>query len=293
MADSNDTHGMSGRVAVLGLGTMGSGMARRLLGADIDLTLWNRSPQRTKPFEGTSARIASTPEDAVADAAVVLTMLFDASAVREVMTRALPAIPHDAIWMQSSTVGTTAAASLAQLAEQAGVRFVDAPVLGTKQPAEQGTLVALLAGTDVDIDALDPVLRAVSSRQLRVGPAAPAASALKLAVNSWIATITAGIAQSLTIAQRLGVDPELVLTALDGTAPDSPYAQLKGHAVLKGNFEPQFEVLGLLKDVRLAMAETPTVPQELLRALEGLYATAAASGSGKEDIAAVWKAFQR
>ncbi|NLH99604.1 MAG: NAD(P)-dependent oxidoreductase [Chthonomonadales bacterium] len=99
------------------------------------------------------------------------------------------------------------------------------------------------------------MLDAVSSRIVRVGDAVPAASALKLAANAWIATITAGIGQSLTIAERLGVEPALLLRALDGTAPDSAYAQLKGREVLARRFVLQFEVEGILKDVRLARGD--------------------------------------
>lgn len=294
-------------VAVLGLGTMGSGMADRLIDAGLDVTVWNRSPEHEQPFAG-KARVAPTAADAVAGADAVLTMLFDAAAVREVMASALPAMSASemstgemstggmstgAIWMQSSTVGVRAAEDFARQADLAGVRYVDAPMLGTKQPARDGALTALVAGDDGAIAALAPVLAAVASRTVRAGEEPPAASALKIAVNAWIATITAGIGQSLMIAERLGVDPKLVLTALDGTAPDSPYAQTKGDAILNRAFGPQFAVAGLLKDVRLARDETPGVARSLLDALDELYTDTVDAGAGGEDIAAVWRAFQR
>lgn len=281
------------KVAVLGLGTMGSAMAERLREAGLDLSVWNRSGKRAEPFRGSGARVAETAADAVRGADAVVTMLFDAHAVRAVMAGALHALPEGAIWMQSSTVGTVAAAEFARTARDAGVSFVDAPMLGTADPARKGALTALLAGGDAAVAALAPVLDAVSSRTLRVGDAAPAASALKLAANAWIATITAGIGQSLTIAEHLGVDPGLLLRALDGTAPDSPYAQMKGSEVLAGRFDPQFEVQGLLKDVRLARDETPRISHALLNALDELYSEAADAGGGGEDIAAVSKAFPR
>ncbi|MDM4762022.1 NAD(P)-dependent oxidoreductase [Galbitalea sp. SE-J8] len=278
-------------VTVLGLGTMGAAMAARIAGAGFDVTVWNRSPERTVPLRDV-ARVAPSAAEAVEGADAVLTMLFDADAVRAVMATALPAMRPGAIWMQSSTVGTLASAELARRASAAGVRYVDAPMLGTKAPAQQGRLTALLAGADTDLAELEPVVRAVASKSVRIGDAAPAASGLKLAANAWIATITAGIAQSLTIADRLGVDPGLLLEALDGTAPDSPYAQLKGRAILAGGFEPQFEVAGLLKDVRLARAETERIAPELLDALERLYGETADEGAAGDDIAAVWRAFQ-
>ena len=280
------------RVAVLGLGTMGAAMARRISGAGLPTTVWNRSAARADAFAGGPAAVAGDIALAVADADIVVTMLFDADAVTAVMAEALPAMRPDAVWLQCSTVGVEAATRFADAAAAAGVGFVDAPMLGTKGPAEAGTLTALVAGTPEALAVVEPVLAAIASRTVRAGDAAPAGSALKLAMNAWIATITAGIAQSLTIADRLGLDPRLVLEALQGAAADSPYAQIKGGAMLQQGFEPQFEVVGLLKDVRLAREATPGMPQQLLAALDDLYSAAADGGAGRSDIAAVWRAFQ-
>lgn len=271
---------------------MGAAMARRISGAGMATTVWNRSAGRTAAFADGPARVAAEVADAVAGADVVLTMLFDAAAVESVISEALPAMGSGAIWLQCSTVGVEAANRFATAAAAAGIGFVDAPVLGTKAPAEAGTLTALLAGSDEDLAAVEPVIAAIATKTVRAGLAAPAASALKLAMNAWIATITAGIAQSLTMADRLGLDPALVLEALHGAAADSPYAQLKGGAMLKLGFDAQFEVVGLLKDVRLAREATPGMPQQLLAALDELYAAAADGGAAHADIAAVWRAFQ-
>ena len=283
---------MTPTVAVLGLGTMGAAMARRISGAGMATTVWNRSAGRTAVFADGPARVADEVADAVAGADVVVTMLFDAAAVESVIAEALPAMGSGAVWLQCSTVGVEAANRFATAAAAAGIRFVDEPVLGTKAPAGAGTLTALLAGSDEDLAAVEPVIAAIATKTVRAGQAAPAASALKLAMNAWIATITAGIAQSLTIADRLGLDPALVLEALHGAAADSPYAQLKGGAMLKLGFDAQFEVVGLLKDVRLAREATPGMPQQLLAALDELYAAAADGGAAHSDIAAVWRAFQ-
>jgi len=271
---------------------MGAAMARRISGAGMETTVWNRSAGRAAAFADGPARVAEQVSGAVEGADVVLTMLFDAAAVESVIAEALPAMGSGAIWLQCSTVGVDAATRFAAVAAAVGVGFVDAPVLGTKAPAEAGTLTALLAGSDEDLAAVEPVIAAIATKTVRAGNAAPAGSALKLAMNAWIATITAGIAQSLTIARRLGLDPALVLEALHGAAADSPYAQLKGGAMLELGFEAQFEVVGLLKDVRLAREATPGMPQQLLAALDELYAAAADGGAAHADIAAVWRAFQ-
>jgi len=267
-------------------------MARRLIEAGLDVRVWNRSADRADAFRDSPARVADSPQNAVDGADVILTMLFDESAVRDVIGRAVPGASRGAVWMQSSTVGVAGATRLSEWAQENGLRYVDAPMLGTKDPAEKGALTALLAGDADAVSVIGPVLEAVSSRAVHAGDAAPAASALKLAANAWIATITAGIGQSLTIAAHLGIPASLVLEALHGTGPDSAYVQLKGRDVLSGEFDPQFAVAGLLKDIRLAQAETPSMNDALLEALEGLYARAVDLGAGHEDIAAVWKAFQ-
>lgn len=280
------------RVAVLGLGTMGAAMARRISSAGLPTTVWNRSPGRTEAFAEGPAVVATEPAEAVADADIVLTMLFDAEAVTTVMATVLPAMRAGAVWLQCSTVGVEAANRFAAAAAAEGIELVDAPVLGTKGPAEAGTLTALVAGTDEALAAVAPVIAAIATKTVRAGVASPAASALKLAMNAWIATITAGIAQSLTLAAGMGLEPRLVLEALQGAAADSPYAQVKGGAMLQQAFDAQFEVVGLLKDVRLAREALPGMPQHLLAALEELYSGAAEGGAAHADIAAVWRAFQ-
>ena len=135
---------MTKTVTVLGTGIMGAGMARNLIGAGLDVTVWNRSPDRARPLADAGARIATDGAEAVAGADVVVTMLFDADSVAQVMEEALPAMAPDAVWVQMSTVGLEGTERLAALAARHGVAFLDAPVLGTKAPAEQGTLTVLV-----------------------------------------------------------------------------------------------------------------------------------------------------
>src|SRR5262245_32861404 len=130
-------------VAVLGTGIMGSGMARSMARAGLDVTVWNRSSDKARAV---GLPVADTPADAVRDADVVVTMLFDYDSVATVMAEALPAMRADAIWLQTSTVGIDESAGLAESAAKHGVPFVDAPVSGTRQPAENGQLTVLAAG---------------------------------------------------------------------------------------------------------------------------------------------------
>ncbi|HEY0237872.1 MAG TPA: NAD(P)-binding domain-containing protein, partial [Friedmanniella sp.] len=122
------------RVAVLGTGVMGAGMVRSLRRTGVEVNAWNRSQDKADPLAGDGAQVCGSAREAVADADVVVVMLFDTEAVLAVMTEALPATPDGAVWVQSSTIGLDGTAQAADLAARSGTAFVDAPVLGTKQP---------------------------------------------------------------------------------------------------------------------------------------------------------------
>jgi 3-hydroxyisobutyrate dehydrogenase len=281
------------RVTVLGTGAIGYGMAVSLLRAGLRTTVWNRSRARAEPLGPLGATVADDPARAVADADVVVTALFDADADAAVMAVALPAMAGGAVWVQSSTVGASGTARLAALAEEHGVPFVDAPVLGTRKPALAGKLVVLASAPPEVRPIVRPVLDAIGTRTVWVSEEPGPASRLKLVTNAWIAMLTAGVGQSIALAQAWGLDPQLFLDAIDGGQPDSPYAHVKGAAMLSGDFEPQFELDGLRKDLALIAADARTagVPTELVDALANAYAIAAGTGAPR-DIAAVIDAFR-
>ena len=280
------------RVAVIGTGTMGAAMARSLLRSGFDVTVWNRSPAKLQPLVDAGARAAADPADAVRDADVVLTMLFDAEAVLAVSSAFLPALREGAVWMQSSTIGAEGMEAVAAAASPYRASVVDAPVLGTKDPAERAALTVLASGPSGAIDALQPVFAAIGSRTIVVGDRLGAASDLKLVCNVWIGNLTAGTAQSLALARAFGLDPALFLGAIAGSASDTPYAQLKGAEMLQGERAPQFALDGLLKDLRLAQASAGSaLTTTYLDALEQMFAKASAAGHGHEDVAWVFDAF--
>jgi 3-hydroxyisobutyrate dehydrogenase len=285
---------MTTNVAVLGTGTMGRGMTRSLLRAGFAVTVWNRTASRAQDLRDAGARVAADPAEAVAEADVVVTVLFDEDAVARVAEQALPAMRERAVWVQSATVGPTGARRLAALAGAHGVAMIDAPVLGTRKPAEDGTLVVLASGPVDAGTVAQPVLDAIGSRTLWAGSAPGEASALKLAANAWVATITAGAAQSLALADALGVDPRLFLAAIEGTATDSPYAHVKGEAMLTGAFDTQFALDGLRKDLGLIHDEARAVgaPLPVVPALRAAYDAAADVIGGEKDIAGVVAAFR-
>jgi 3-hydroxyisobutyrate dehydrogenase len=278
------------RVGLLGTGTMGAGMARSLRRAGHEVTAWNRTRAKAQPLADGGITVADTVTEAVQDAEVVITMLFDVDAVLDVVDDLGKALRPEAVWLQSATVGVDGIQRIAERAD--GLALLDAPVLGTKEPAEQGKLVPLVSGDASLIERARPVLDAIGTKTVVAGPRLGDASALKLAANAWVLSITAATAQSLALAGRLGIDPTLFLEAIEGGASDTPYAHVKGKAMLGGDFAPSFGLDGGRKDLGLIAdaAAAAAMPTALLDGVRGLFDAAAQSGHGHDDIAAVYSA---
>lgn len=281
------------RVTVLGTGAMGAGVAQSLLREGHEVTVWNRSPERATPLGGQGATVATDAGSAVADAEVVLLTLFDTDAVVDVLEQAAGDAPTDAVWVQCSTVGVDGTETVVQLAQKYGITLVEAMMLGTKAPAEQGKLTMLAAGPAATIDRVQPVLDAMGAKTVRAGERVGDGTALKLAANAWIASITAATGQSLAVARALGIDPALFLQAIEGSASDSAYAHTKGKSMLAGEYPAQFALDGLRKDIGLITdaARSTGIATTLLEALGRVYGDASAAGHGSDDIAAVGTAF--
>lgn len=279
------------RVTVLGTGTMGAGMARSLLRAGHEVTVWNRTVSRAEPLAADGARVAADAADAVASAEAVVTILFDTVSVLEVMTDV--SLPQGCVWLQSATIGVDGTERVAALAGERGWLLVDAPVLGTKAPAEQGALVVLAAGEDAAVDAARPVTDAIGARVVRAGTRPGEAARLKLVCNAWVASLTAAVGQSVALAEALGLDPRLFLDAIEGGAVDTPYAHVKGAAMLAGDYPPSFAVDGVRKDLALIRdaARASSTDDRLLTAVLDLFEATSAAGRGADDMAAVRTAF--
>ncbi|WP_323742919.1 NAD(P)-dependent oxidoreductase [Curtobacterium sp. VKM Ac-2887] len=278
---------------MLGTGAMGAGVAGSLLREGHQVTVWNRSADKAAPLGELGATVATDPGAAVEHAEVVLLTLFDTDAVVDVLEQAAGDAPTDAVWVQASTIGVDGTETVVQLAAKYGITLVEAMMLGTKAPAEQGKLTMLAAGPADQVDRVVPVLDAIGAKTIRAGERVGDGTALKLAANAWIASITAATGQSLALAAALGLDPQLFLDAIDGSASDSAYAHTKGAAIIAGEFPAQFALDGLRKDIGLIAeaARANDVSTTLLDALGRVYADASAAGHGGDDIAAVGTAF--
>ncbi|MFJ4919505.1 NAD(P)-dependent oxidoreductase [Streptomyces sp. NPDC088725] len=277
-------------VAVLGTGIMGAAMARNLRRTGHDVRVWNRTAAKAEPLAAEGAYVAATPAEAVTGADVVLTMLYDGPATEETITAAAPGLREGAVWLQSTTVGVEALAPLADLAARHGLHFVDAPVLGTRAPAESGQLLVLAAGPQEVRDRLASVLDAVGSRTLWLDDngASAAATRLKLVCNSWVLALTHGTAEAMALSKGLGLDPQTFLDAMSGGPLDCGYLQTKAAAILNGDFAPSFAVDTAAKDARLIVAAGAAegVRMDLAAAGAERFRRAAEQGHGDEDMSA-------
>jgi 3-hydroxyisobutyrate dehydrogenase len=278
-------------VAVLGTGIMGAAMARSMLREGIGVRAWNRTRAKAEPLAAHGARVCDEPAEAVAGAAVVLTMLRDADAVEEVMAGTLAALDDDAVWVQTATVGAAAADRLARLAARRDVPFFDAPVLGTKQPAEEGNLLVMVSGPTAHRPLAQPVFDAIGARTTWVGEGTEA-SRLKLVVNSWVLALTAAIGEAMALADGLGLDPKLFLESIAGGPLDVQYAHAKGGAILSGEYPPSFKTETAVKDTELVVraARDAGLSPLLAEAVRDQMRRAVELGHGEHDMAAVYHA---
>jgi 3-hydroxyisobutyrate dehydrogenase len=283
------TKQQSEKVAVLGAGgTMGLPIARNLKQAGLEVRAWNRSREKAAPLADDGIEIFNTANDAADDATIVLTMLSDADAVIETAKAAVKSAGDDVIWLQMSTIGEAGTERCIELAAERGVTFIDAPVLGTKQPAEQGKLVVLASGPEDVRRRIQPILDAISQKTIWVGEAG-SSTRLKLVLNSWVLTVTEGGAETIALAEGMGLDPSLVFEALDGGTLDLPYLRIKGKAILERNFEPAFRLALAAKDAALVQEsakrrglDLPVIEAVRERMAEG------AKDHGDEDMCATY-----
>jgi 3-hydroxyisobutyrate dehydrogenase len=241
---------------MLGIGTMGHAMATNVLRAGIPTTVWNREPEATRDLADLGAEVADTPADAVRRAAIVVTMVTDADAVMSIAGEQgmLAALAPGTIWVQMSTIGVAGIERVATLVEdqRPDITLVDAPVSGSKGPAEEGTLTIFASGPDDARARVAPLFDAIGQRTMWVGPVGTG-TRLKLVNNTWLAFGAEAVDASVALAHRLGLDTEAVTDALGAGPLASPWQTAKLQRIQRRDFSPEFPLSLALKDVRLAL----------------------------------------
>lgn len=279
------------KVAFLGLGAMGLPMALNLQRKGFLVTGWNRTPGKGAVLVEAGGRMAETAVAAVSGTDFVITMLADPAAVTETATGPdgfLKACHPGVAWVDASTVGPTAARQLAEVARVAGVDFVDAPVLGSVQPATEGTLPFVVGGTPAAVDKVRPLLDAMGSIVAHMGLAGQGAAA-KIVANMITGVLVATLGEALALAEKLGLDRVQVAEMLKEGPVGSRIVRAKAPAMLAENFTPAFQLKWMEKDIGLALAEALLMGAPMSSAAGALaeYAGARANGMGDMDFAAV------
>ena len=285
------SQGSKPRAAVLGLGLMGAGMAGNLLTAGFALSVYNRNPAKAAALVERGAHLAATPAEAAAGADYVVVMVADDDASRDVWLGsdgALAAMAPHAVAIESSTITPEWARSLAGKARDAGVRFIDAPVTGSRAQAEGGTLRFLVGGDADALDAARPALDAMGSEALAIGPAG--SGALIKIINNFMCSIQVGsLAEALAMAERSGLDMATTLHVLTQGAPGSPLVKGVSQRMAERDFTPNFFVSLMAKDLRYAIATFAAsgITLESAQAALHRFETAEREGHGQDDIATV------
>jgi 3-hydroxyisobutyrate dehydrogenase len=288
MARANGADG-NGTVAVLGAGIMGSAMARNLAAAGLTTRVWDRDPSATGPLADAGVAVAASALDAVRDAGVVLTMLPTAAAVESVIFdgRLVEAFADGSVWAQMGTIGVEATKRIADrlAAQRPGVMFVDAPVSGSKGPAEQGQLLILASGPAAAADAVRPVFDAIGRKTVWLGEAGRG-SQVKLVVNAYLSILVEGVAETMELADRLGIGHQQLAEVIEGGPLDAPLADAKFHKMDRGDFAAEFPLEWAVKDVDLVIGAAGGQPPPMLAALAGQWHAAVAAGYGRQDVSA-------
>jgi 3-hydroxyisobutyrate dehydrogenase len=276
-------------VAVLGAGIMGSAMTRNLVAAGLNTRVWDRSAAATAPLAAAGAVVAPTAPEAVRDAEVVITMLPTDDAVESVIFDGgvADAFADGCVWAQMGTIGIESTLRIRDrlAAQRPSVIFVDAPVSGSKGPAEQGQLLILASGPAAAADRIDPVFDILGRKTVWLGQVGQG-SMVKLVVNTYMSILIEGVAETMELADRLGISHEQLAEAIEGGPLDAPIADAKLHKIDRGDYAPEFPLEWALKDVDLAISAAGDQTPPLLAALSRQWHAAVTAGHGRQDVSA-------
>jgi len=285
------------KVAVLGLGIMGAGMARQLIQKGFDVVVWNRDRAKAEPFGNLGARVATSPADAAAGADLVFAMLADDDASRSVWLApggALASMRSDAIAIESGTLTLDWVRELAAAAQARGVGFLDAPVTGSKAQAESGSLTFLVGGPAELLERARPALAAMSTHIAHLGPAGSGAT-MKLINNFLCGVQVASLAEAIGMAERSGLDVRQAAAVLGAGSPGSPLVRNIGQRMVDRAYEPNFFVPLMAKDLAYARRAFAAAGIELRSAdvAREPFLAAERAGFGTRDIASIIELLRR
>jgi 3-hydroxyisobutyrate dehydrogenase len=283
------------RLAVLGLGTMGRAMAGSALRNGIPTVVWNRDREAASPLADQGAEVATSVADAVKGANMAITMVTDAEAVLSIAGEQgmLEALPKDGVWAQMSTIGVDGTATIGSMVEEQrpDVLFLDAPVSGSKLPAEQGKLIIFASGSEQARPTAEPVFAAIGQRTVWLGEVGMG-SRMKLVNNTLLAFAAEGVANSLALARTLGLEVGRVRDTFEGGPLLSPWMAGKLARLENDDYSPEFPLALALKDVHLALEEADPDRFTVLASLAREWEAIDVQGLGNQDVTVVTRSLE-
>ncbi|MFK7972550.1 MAG: NAD(P)-dependent oxidoreductase [Bacteroidia bacterium] len=283
-------------ITLLGLGIMGSRMALNLQKKGANLTVWNRSKDACLPLEAAGAKVATTVEEAVSQADVVITMLAKPEAVEEVMLGeegGLSFMKKASLWIDSSTVNPSFSRFEKQCADVQHIRFLDAPVAGTLPQAQHAELVFFVGGDEADVQEAEPLMGMMGKKVMHLGETAKGAS-FKMLVNSMLAQSMLLFSETVLLGEKMGLDPDFLLKVIPNLVVAAPFTKAKAEMIKEGSYDVMFPLELMHKDLHLAAVSAYEVgqPVPMVNMAKERYADAVQAGFGRLDFAGIHKFLQ-
>lgn len=284
------------RVGFVGMGIMGSRMAKNLARKGFEVVVWNRTRARAEALVAEGARVAASPRELAHGVDAFCTCVADPAALAEVVhgpDGLFSGSRQGQLFIDFSTISPDLSSALEREAAAKGLAYVEAPVTGSKGGAEKGTLVVMAGGSEAAMARARPIFDAVSEKVIHCGPV-PAGSQVKLAGNALIAAMLQAFSEGLLLTKKAGFDPRKVIEVVQASGFRSPYYDFKGQQILGRDFATHFSIDLMFKDLRLFLdsAAKHDVPTPAAAGVAQAYVTARAAGKGAQDIAAVVTAYE-
>ncbi|MCE7995026.1 MAG: NAD(P)-dependent oxidoreductase [Roseivirga sp.] len=279
------------KIGFIGLGIMGSRMAANLQKAGHDLVVYNRTASKAQELVSLGARSAESPAEAARGAEVVITMLSTPDVVKQLTEEFLPVMPKGAIWIDISTVNPSFSREMGKLSAGYQIRFVDAPVAGSKVAAENAELLFLAGGKEEELTDMAPLFDIMGKKTLYLGEMGNGTN-VKMLINLMLAQSMATFSEAIALGKGMGLAEGQLLNILTATPVVAPVMGLLKERLLDGNFDVNFPLRWIHKDIMLALdtASELSVPMPSLGQTEALYKNAMDSGMGDLDFSAIYKA---
>lgn len=278
------------KIGFIGLGIMGSRMAANLVKAGYDLTVYNRSAEKASSLLEQGATLASSPTELAKDTDIIFTMLSTPEVVKHTAEEFLPHLKEGDWWVDCSTVNPSFSKQMNQLAKSHGIHFVDAPVAGSKAPAAQGELLFLAGGKEQDLTDIAPYFTTMGKKTLYLNEVGNGAN-MKMLINLMLAQSMATFAEAVSLGKGMGLDESLILNILTATPVVSPVMGLLKDRLLNLEFDVNFPLKWIHKDIMLALdtASEVKVAMPSLEKTEELFKKALDQNLGEMDFSAIYK----